>query len=124
MNFFLDALKKYADFSGRSRRSEYWYFVLFNFLISLVAGFIDGAIGFQVLGLIVSLALFIPGIAVSVRRLHDVGRSGWWLLIALTGIGIIVLIVWHATDGEPGKNKWGHNPKEVPSGDLADHLVD
>ncbi len=122
VEYFKLALSKYAEFSGRSRRSEYWYFVLGQLILGLIAGVIDRAIGIGLVGGVVSLALFIPGIAVSVRRLHDIGRSGWWLLIALTGIGIFVLLYWHATDGETGSNKWGTNPKETDM-DITDHLT-
>lgn len=118
MNWYLEVLKKFAVFNGRSRRSEYWYFVLFNIIIAFVLGFIDGMLGMVssnglgLLGGIYSLAVLIPGIAVSIRRLHDTDRSGWWLLIALIPfVGAIVLIVFMATDGTPGDNKYGANPK-------------
>jgi uncharacterized membrane protein YhaH (DUF805 family) len=119
MNWYLEALKKYAVFSGRARRKEYWYFVLFNIIIGIVLGFIDGATGsfspeagMGLLGGIYTLAVLIPGIAVSVRRLHDTDRSGWWLLIALVPlIGAIVLIVFMVQDSKPEKNQYGVNPK-------------
>ncbi len=114
MNWYLTVLKKYAVFSGRARRKEYWYFVLFNVLISLVLGFIDGLLGltpegsgFGLLGGFYSLAVLIPGIAVAVRRLHDTGRSGWWLLIGFIPIiGVIVLIVFLASESQPGQNQY------------------
>ena len=94
--------KKYADFSGRARRSEFWWFALFN------------AIGSPILGLIVSLALLLPGLAVAARRLHDTGRSGWWLLlIFVIVIGWIVLLVFYVTEGQPGDNQYGPSPKEL-----------
>lgn len=118
MNWYLEALKKYAVFSGRARRKEYWLFTLFNVLISLVLGFIDGAAGLASeggLGLLsglYTLAVIIPGIAVSVRRLHDTNHSGWWLLIALIPlIGGIVLIVFMIRDSDEGENRFGPNPK-------------
>lgn len=113
MNWYLQALKNYAVFGGRSRRMEYWMFVLFNLIFSIVLGFVDGMIGTAgVLGLIYSLAILIPALAVSVRRLHDTNRSGWWLLIGLIPIvGVIVLIVFFVTDGDPGDNEYGANPK-------------
>ena len=120
-------LKKYAEFKGRARRSEYWYFTLFNFVISLVLGFIDGWLGLGsefigLLGGLYSLGIIIPSIAVSVRRLHDTGRSGWWLLIGLIPlIGAIVLIVFFVQDSQAGSNEYGPNPKEAA--DLVDHLV-
>ena len=114
MNWYLTALKKYAVFSGRARRNEYWYFVLFNFLIALVLGFIDGLLGLTLkesglglLGGLYSLAVLIPGIAVGVRRLHDTGRSGWWLLIGFIPIiGAIVLIVFFVAESQPGQNQY------------------
>ncbi|NBB77904.1 MAG: DUF805 domain-containing protein [Verrucomicrobia bacterium] len=123
MNWYLQAFKSYAVFSGRSRRKEYWYFFLFNFIISFVLGFIDGIVGtfsqeagIGLLGGIYSLAVLIPGIAVSVRRLHDTERSGWWLLIALVPIiGAIVLLVFMVQDSQAGANKFGENPKEQES---------
>lgn len=121
MSWFVEALKKYAVFSGRSRRKEYWYFVLFVALISIALGIIDGLIGAYdrsagvgLLSSIFSLAILIPSIAVSVRRLHDIDRSGWWVLISLVPlIGFIVLIVFHVQDSTPGSNRYGPNPKSA-----------
>ena len=121
MNWYLQALKNYANFSGRARRKEYWYFFLFNFIVAVVLGFIDGMVGtfspeagIGLLGGIYSLAVLIPGVAVSVRRLHDTERSGWWLLIALVPlIGAIVLLVFMVQDSKTGSNKFGENPKEL-----------
>ena len=121
MNWYLQALKNYANFSGRARRKEYWYFFLFNFIVAVVLGFIDGMVGtfspeagIGLLGGIYSLAVLIPGVAVSVRRLHDTERSGWWLLIALVPlIGGIVLLVFMVQDSKTGSNKFGENPKEL-----------
>lgn len=113
MNWYLAVLKKYAQFSGRARRTEYWMFVLFNIIISAVLGVIEGVIGTSgAIGLLYSLAVLIPALAVSVRRLHDTDRSGWWLLIALVPLfGAIVLIVFAAQEGKPGTNAYGPNPK-------------
>ena len=121
MNWFLLALKKYAQFSGRSRRKEYWFFALFYIIIALVVGFIDGAAGTMmaegrigILGMILTLAFFLPSLAVGIRRLHDTGRSGWWTLIAFVPlVGIIVLIVFYVQDSQPGTNEYGPNPKEI-----------
>jgi len=121
MNWYLEVLKKYAVFSGRSRRKEYWYFSLFNLLITIVLAVIDGMTGTLIaeaniglLGGIYALALLIPFLAVSVRRLHDTDRSGWWLLIALIPlIGAIVILVFTLQDSKPGQNQYGSNPKEV-----------
>ena len=120
MSWFMTALKNYAVFSGRSRRSEYWYFGLFYLIFYAGFAVLDGITGtFDVrsgMGLftgILTLGLLLPSLAVSVRRLHDTGRSGWWLLIGIIPlIGGIVLIVWFAQDGELGVNRFGPNPKE------------
>jgi uncharacterized membrane protein YhaH (DUF805 family) len=106
--------QKYVDFSGRARRSEYWWFYLFSVIVYIVTGVIDRAIGSTIIGFLVGLALLLPGLGVAVRRLHDTGRSGWWLLIALTIIGIVVLIVFLVTEGEPGANSYGPSPKGEP----------
>jgi len=113
MDWYMAVLKKYAEFSGRARRREYWMFVLINFLIGCALGVIGALVhGLSFLSWLYSLAVLVPSIAVSVRRLHDTGRSGWWLLIGLIPlIGLIVLIVFLATDGEPGDNEYGPNPK-------------
>ena len=103
---------QYVGFSGRARRSEYWYFFLFNVLVSIVFSIIDAVIGSQVLGIIVSLALLLPGLAVTLRRLHDTDRTGWWIWIAIIPIvGVIVLIVFLCKDSDPGANKYGQSPK-------------
>jgi uncharacterized membrane protein YhaH (DUF805 family) len=119
MNWYLEVLKKYAVFGGRARRKEYWYFVLFNFLVQMVLAVIDAVTGsfspeagVGILGGIYTLAVLIPGLAVAVRRLHDTDHSAWWLLIAFVPlIGIIVLIVFLATDSKPEENQYGVNPK-------------
>ena len=122
MNWYLAVLKNYAGFSGRARRKEYWMFALFNVIFAFVLGFIDGfvggyydpGIGIGILGGLYSLAVLIPGLAVSVRRLHDVGKSGWMLLIALIPlIGAIWLLVLMVTDSDSGENQYGANPKEI-----------
>ena len=117
MSWFLMALKKYAEFSGRSRRSEYWFFILFYILIAIALAFVDGAMGaatgFGVLSGIFALAMFIPSLAVTVRRLHDTDRSGWWILIGFIPlIGTIVMFVFMVLDST-GPNRFGPNPKEV-----------
>lgn len=116
MNWYLKVLKKYAVFQGRARRAEFWYFVLFNFIISFVLAFIEAVLAknSNVLTALYSLAVFIPYLAVSARRLHDTGRSGWWLLIGLIPlIGAIVLIVFWCQDSQPNDNEYGPNPKRV-----------
>ncbi|MEW2070889.1 DUF805 domain-containing protein [Streptomyces sp. NPDC007346] len=114
MNWYLDVLKNYAGFSGRARRKEYWMFALVNFVIAIVLSIIGAAIGTDILYYVYLLAVLIPSLAVGVRRLHDTGRSGWWLLIALTLIGGIVLIVFLASEGKQEPNQYGANPKLAP----------
>ena len=119
MNWYLTVLKKYATFSGRAQRSEFWYFILFSTIASLVLGVLDGIFGtfnpesgFGLLGGIYSLAVIVPTLAVGARRLHDIGKSGWWQLIMLIPlVGIILLIVWWATDSKED-NQYGKNPKK------------
>jgi uncharacterized membrane protein YhaH (DUF805 family) len=105
-------LTKYAEFNGRSRRSELWWFVLANFIAGIIANTIDRAIGVQIIGGLLSLALLLPSLGVWARRLHDTGRSAFWLFLSLTGIGVIWLIVWACGDSQPGENKYGPSPKE------------
>ncbi len=113
MNWYLKVLKKYAVFSGRARRTEYWMFLLFNFIIAFVLGFVEGLAGGPgIVGMLYGLAVLIPGIAVAVRRLHDTDRSGWWLFINLIPlIGAIVILVFMVQDSTPGENQYGPNPK-------------
>ncbi|MGH6727114.1 MAG: DUF805 domain-containing protein [Pseudolabrys sp.] len=106
--------RNYAVFAGRAARSEYWYWVLFALLIAAGAGILDRGIFPEAepgpIGSLTSLALLLPGIAVAVRRLHDLDRTGWWALIALTGIGILLLIVWFCLKGTTGANRFGSDP--------------
>jgi uncharacterized membrane protein YhaH (DUF805 family) len=121
LSWFIEALRKYAVFGGRSRRKEYWFFVLFVVVISTVLTSVDGLIGAYdrstgvgLLSAIFSLAILIPSISVSVRRLHDIDRTGWWVLIGLVPlIGWIVLLVFHVQDSTPGTNRYGPNPKST-----------
>lgn len=125
--YYLSAFKdNFANFEGRARRSEYWYFVLFNMLAAIAAMAIDGILGLGfVVYLIYVLAALIPGLAVAVRRLHDTNRSGWLMLIALIPlIGPILLIVWFATEGTSGPNEYGDDPKNPSNDDIISHLVD
>ena len=172
MKYFIYCFKHYADFSGRARRKEFWFFALFNAIIAIVLsmGFIGQMVSFAVqnpdmddpmelivklfpspfyiLLLIYGLAVFVPTLAVTVRRLHDIGRSGTWLIIyygisfilsifssiwdVTTFIGIVIFlasialfviyIVWMATDSKTGANEWGSNPKEdIPAQDKTDN---
>ncbi|WP_340123238.1 DUF805 domain-containing protein [Methylobacter svalbardensis] len=119
MNWYLEVLKKYAVFDGRARRKEYWFFFLFNIIISMILSAVDGLTGsfnpetgVGLLGGIYTIAVLIPSIAVSVRRLHDTGRSGWWLLIGLIPlIGTIICFVFMVQDSESSENEYGSNPK-------------
>jgi uncharacterized membrane protein YhaH (DUF805 family) len=115
MNFqdaVASALRNYATFAGRARRSEFWFFFLFTLLAQAVAGIIDEAATRGVLGAVLSILLLLPSIAVGVRRLHDNGRSGWWLLLGLVPmIGWIVLLIWYCQPGEAGPNRFGPDPR-------------
>lgn len=117
MNWYLAVLKNYAGFAGRARRTEYWMFFLINFIIVAVLDIIGLALKLGTyLGIIYSLAVLLPALAVAVRRLHDTGRSGWWVLISFVPlVGTIILIVFLATEGQPGDNQYGPNPKQAPA---------
>jgi len=126
--YFLEPITRhYLDFNGRASRSQYWYFVLYYFLISLVLAFIDTLVINPMLGatpeqmarggilqMIFGLALFLPSLSIGVRRLHDIGKSGWWLLLSFIPIiGVLVLLFWFIQDSQPGSNEYGPNPKGV-----------
>ena len=119
MNWYLQALKKYTVFTGRSRRKEYWFFVLFNILVSMAFAVVDyftgtysASYGMGLLGGLYALGVFLPAIAVTIRRLHDTDRSGWWILIVLVPIiGGIWLLVLMLFDSQPRDNKYGPPPK-------------
>ena len=116
MNYFLDAFKKFADFSGRARRPEYWFFVLFIYIITFVLYGIDylvlnaGESGYGIFSSLFGLVTLVPSISVAVRRLHDTGRSGLWYLIALIPFGGLVLIYFLVQDSEPD-NQYGPCPR-------------
>lgn len=125
MNWYLDVLKNnYANFEGRARRKEYWMFTLFNAivfcaLIILISISMDsytgeiGSIGYiaSVILLIYSLGIIVPSIAVTIRRLHDIDKSGWWYLISFVPFGGIILFVFSILDGTQGNNRFGPDPK-------------
>ncbi|MFF4874141.1 DUF805 domain-containing protein [Streptomyces sp. NPDC003444] len=116
MNWYLDVLKKYAVFSGRARRKEFWMFQLFNIIAVIILSILDSILGIQILSLVYTLAVFLPSLGVSVRRLHDTGRSGWWILIALVPlVGGIILLVFNCLEGEQQQNAYGPNPKLAPA---------
>ncbi|MFJ8793211.1 DUF805 domain-containing protein [Streptomyces sp. NPDC102462] len=113
MNWYIEVLKKYAVFGGRARRKEYWMFALVNVVIAIVLAIVDAILGNQILSLIYTLAILLPGLGVSVRRLHDTGRTGWWLLIGIIPVvGFIVLLVFTVSEGTRGQNAYGADPKE------------
>ena len=121
MNWYLKCWKQYADFSGRARRKEYWIFSLINniiifFLYILQIVMIESTLWliFPIILFLYAMAVFLPGLAVNIRRLHDIGKSGWWYLIYLIPIiGAIWLTVLMCLDSEPGENQCGENPKEI-----------
>ncbi|WP_422020613.1 DUF805 domain-containing protein [Roseibium sp.] len=122
-------LRKYAVFSGRASRSEYWWWILFVVIVSIVSQIIDGAVvapalGFQAfeegagqpLSMLVSLALLLPGLGVAVRRLHDIDHSGWWFLLILVPIvGFLILLYWFVQPGTKGDNQYGEAPLQYAS---------
>ena len=111
MEHFVNALKKYADFTGRARRKEYWMFVLVYMVIILALTVIDTVLGTMWLSTIASLALLVPSLSIAARRLHDTGRSGWWQLLYLIPlIGFIIMIVFLCQDSHE-ENDYGISPK-------------
>ena len=124
MSWFVGAVKKYAVFAGRARRKEFWFFYLFYVIFALAAAIVDAVLGTEYsvaetasIGLFSSvfvIAMMLPTFAVLARRLHDIGRSGWWILIGLIPIiGAIVLLIFTVRDSQEGGNRFGPNPKEA-----------
>jgi uncharacterized membrane protein YhaH (DUF805 family) len=116
MEWYLMALRKYAQFSGRSHRREFWFYVLVNLIILSVIMLVGAILHLVFLGVIVArvygLAVLVPNIAVTARRLHDTGRSGWWQLIYFVPVvGVIVMLVFLCQDSDPAENEYGPNPK-------------
>jgi uncharacterized membrane protein YhaH (DUF805 family) len=117
MKYYLKALKNYANFSGRARRKEYWLFTLYNIIIYVALVILVAMVGFLpggaegVFGAFYMVGVLIPALAVSVRRLHDTGRSGWWFLLNFVPFGAIVVLVFLVQDSNPASNKFGENPK-------------
>ena len=109
-------MSQYVGFSGRARRSEYWYYLLFTFCVDSVLALLGRMTGQELFSILLSLfnlGLFLPGLAVSIRRMHDTGKSGWFVLISLLPVvGSLLLNLWFLRDSEPGTNKYGPNPKE------------
>jgi uncharacterized membrane protein YhaH (DUF805 family) len=109
MQWYLEVLKKYAVFDGRAQRAEFWWFVLVHLIIAAVLSWVS-----ETLSTIYGLAVLLPAIGVSIRRLHDTGRTGWWLLLSfIPVIGTIILIVFYVQDSEEGTNEYGPNPKAL-----------
>lgn len=130
MKWYIKAVKNYAGFDGRAHRTEFWMFSLISLIISIVLGLVDYAFGFGGLSesafasgpleSLYSLVILLPSLAVGARRLHDIGRSGWWQLLVLTIIGIILLIIWWAMAGKKETNDHGPEPWSVdPQGTAA-----
>ncbi|MDC0136789.1 DUF805 domain-containing protein [Sulfitobacter sp.] len=118
-NTFMGALKdgfaRFVDFKTRSTRSQYWWFTLWSVIVSIITGIIDVSLGMGdtgPVGLLTSLVLFLPSLAVAIRRLHDIGRTGWWMLLVFIPIlGWIVLLVFYCTKSQETPNKWGPEPQ-------------
>ena len=113
MNSYINVLKKYAVFTGRASRKEFWMFILINFIISIVLTMGEVAMGGPgIVGMIYSLLVLLPAIGVSIRRMHDTNRSGWWILTWLIPIlGIAFMVFFGVQDSQPGDNQYGPNPK-------------
>lgn len=112
--YFSTCLRKYATFTGRARRKEFWYFVLASAILGAIAEKIYGGEG--MMSNFLEMLLFVPGVAVAVRRLHDTGRSGWWVLLAPTGIGTILLFFFMVQEGDAYANEYGPDPKPYDDG--------
>ena len=113
-DYYKQVLEKYSDFSGRSTRAEYWYFMLYNIIIAILIAILGVIIGDEqgVLYVLYLFIVFIPQLAVSVRRLHDIGKSGWMFLVSLIPlIGFLWMLILFTTDSDSGTNKYGPNPK-------------
>lgn len=121
MNWYLEVLKEYVVLEGRAQRQEYWYFILFNLLITFILvgfdiliGQFNELTGLGLLSGIYTMLVLLPGISVTVRRLHDTGRSGWWALVGIIPLlGGLVLLIFMALDSDPGPNRFGPNPKDA-----------
>lgn len=127
MNYYKVALSKYAVFTGRSQRAEYWFFTFYTLAINMIFGLVQFVILtneggtmsseyslISTLSTLFTLAMIIPGLAVAIRRLHDIGKSGWWVLIAFVPlIGVLVLLLFFIRDSQEGSNVYGENPKGV-----------
>ncbi|MGL5698126.1 MAG: DUF805 domain-containing protein [Kluyvera sp.] len=118
MDWYLSVLRNYIGFGGRARRKEYWMFVLVNVILTLVLGVVDKILGWQraggegVLTTLYGILVFLPGLAVQFRRLHDTNRSAWWLLLLIIPlVGWLVILIFNCQAGTPGDNRFGADPK-------------
>ena len=120
MNWYIAVLKKYAVFSGRASRSEFWFFVLFNIIAGIILGIIDGIAQTNgIIGMVYNLAVFLPSLAVGIRRIHDSGKSGWFILVPFYNIYLYII------DGTHGENKFGPRPMATaPKMDMAEEKMD
>ncbi|MEG2338565.1 MAG: DUF805 domain-containing protein [Clostridium sp.] len=113
-NYYIETLKKYATFSGRARRKEYWFFALVTMLVAIPIAIIDVISGLSgILSAVYTLGMVIPSIAVTVRRLHDINLSGWWYLICFVPFGGIVMFIFTVMDSKDEGNKYGKSPKTI-----------
>ena len=121
MEWYIKCLREYVTFEGRARRKEYWMFVLMNFIFSIAIATVGVLLNVVILADIYNLAVLLPTLAVGSRRLHDTGRSAWWMLIGLVPlVGAIVLLIFFAQEGEKGDNRFGPNPKGFEPEDSID----
>ena len=129
--YFTDILRyKYSKFTGRASRKEYWMFFLFFCVFVFMFAVLDDTLGLKgvrgvgILGLIFYLAVFIPSVAIAVRRLHDTDKSGWWMFfLAIPGLGSIIILIFMLLNSTPGANKYGPNPYEVSNPDIPTPLI-
>ena len=120
MSWFIKAItQNYCNFSGRAQRAEYWYFMLFVNIVALGLGFTFGFSGvepgtFMIIEIILALGIILPSLGVQVRRLHDVGKSGWfWFINFIPLVGFLIVLIWACEDSQPGDNQYGPNPKGI-----------
>lgn len=121
MQWFIDPIKnQYADFTGRTTRKAFWMFVLFYLLLNVAISIVTGVVGLEEVGLLFSLAVLLPAVAITARRLHDIGKSGWWQLVGFVPIiGWIIVIVWNAMPGQDGANTYGPDPREAAAAGVV-----
>ena len=114
INSIVKCFRECTNFKSRASRKEYWSFYLFNFVVALLLGFLAGLLKMEWLLYVYGLVVLLPTISVSVRRLHDLGETGWWYLVNLVPfVGGLLFFIWMAFKGQPGENKWGKNPVEA-----------